>query len=217
MKINKNVVLEYLYLTIFVITLFVLKELIEYVFFTRKRNNVIEKFSTPCNKIGWYYREYDNIKKTLDNISLIYATTTDTIPQQIVINCDGYTEIKTVTDIAGTAGKKNYSRIVIEPSSTAIYFEKLVLDSTGVETTVETTPVPICYAIKIKTGDVPVTLDFIKYTYTDAAKPDYDSTNNSCSFDSNRTDGEEIFARFDTAVTYTESINEKIQELMNDH
>lgn len=206
MKINKNILMEYLYLTIFVITLFVLKELIEYVFFTRKRNNIIEKFSdlTPaCDKIEWYYSNYANIKKIFDNISLIYVNDNDPIPQQIVIKCEKYTEIKTVTaDI--------YSRIVLEPSSAAIYFEKFTIDAANVSVSPDS-----CFAIRFINDSSKEFLDFITYNYTTI--PSLNSDLDSCTFNSSHHGDVEIFARFDTTVQYTENINEKVRDLMADH
>lgn len=208
MKINKNILLEYLYLTIFVITLFVLKELIEYVFFTRKRNNVIEKFSDPpntCGIIEWYYNNYANINKIFDNISFIY-TPNDPIPRQIVIKCKEYTEIKTVTD-------DMYSRIVLEPSKTAIYFEKFTI-----ETTNDTVSPVSCFAIKIRNDGTNEFLDFIKYNY-DTSNPTFDSDSGSCSFDSSDHDNEIRFAIFDTSDRYSSStsINEAVENLLTSH
>lgn len=204
MKINKNVVLEYLYLTIFVITLFVLKELIEYVFFTRKRNNVIEKFDdAQCDRIGWYYWEYDNIKKIFDIFDGLATQDGDTLGNA-KMKVDDYVEFKKI-DTMNTG-----SRIVLQPENQAIYFEKFTSSSDDTGT---------CYCIIFRQIDTSKkVLDFVKYGYQVnqvETATDFKPFTGYTRIDLATAN---IFARFDAEGNYSNmDINVELNELMGDH
>ena len=207
MKINKNVVLEYLYLTIFVITLFVLKELIEYVFFTRKRNNIIEHFNNTesCTKIGWYYREYDNIKKIFDIFDGLQTSGSATTLGNAKMKVDNYVEFKKINAI------NNGSRIVLQPANQAIYFEKF--DSTNTT--------GLCYCIIFRphphVGTKKV-LDFVKYAYRDNQVEATDFKEFVGYTHIGTTPTTNIFARFDAEGNYSNmNINVALNELIGKH
>jgi len=221
MKINKNILMEYLYLTIFVITLFVLKELIEYVFFTRKRNNVIEKFSDTCGIIEWYYSNYNNILeifKIFEGLTDSGSTTLGNAKMKV----DDHVEFKTID--TNTVG----SRIVLQPKNQAIYFEKF--DDTHTN--------GLCYCIIFRThqedyGITPAqttkkVLDFVKYEYENNQVKDTNDFKQFAGYDKVKYDTTStpsavtvrgtVFARFDTRGEYPNmNINVALNELIGDH
>lgn len=211
MKINKNILMEYLYLTIFVITLFVLKELIEYVFFTRKRNNIIEKFSDDaCGKISWYHDNYDNILKIFEMFNY-----SGDVLDTVTIPVDQYVEFKSVQTEEG-------SRIVIEPKNNAIYFENFTwignLAATSTAATSTAASTQRCIVIRVhnvpESGDGPSKnyLDFASYSsYTSV--PFYADNTSTFTAPTNPT----VFARFDIDTEYNEELNVKINDLLQQH
>ena len=222
MKINKNVVLEYLYLTIFVITLFVLKELIEYVFFTRKRNNIIEKFSdtAACGIIEWYYEKKTDIEKIFN----MFNYSPDGVLTNVTIPCQNYVEFKTVTP-ATSSSDGTGSRIVLEPINSAIYFESLKWTGDLVANADNSPPITNdrCIVIKVHTDDTAPSskryLDFASYTYVDGTGtnkvPFY--SDNTSTFDHRTATGYTTFARFDIDTQYDEYLNFKINDLTGQH
>lgn len=214
MKINKNVVLEYLYLTIFVITLFVLKELIEYVFFTRKRNNIIEKFSDPdtCGRIEWYYENHENIKKIFE----IFRFNGDVL-EYMNIDCQEYVEFKTVETDLG-------SRTVLVPKNNAIHFEHFTWSGQLAADATNSPSIVTNRCVVIKVHNVPGSpdnknyLDFVSYTYDTATyKVPFYSDNTSTFQPPSDTTRYTIFARFDIDTPFNQELNVKINELLATH
>ena len=228
MKINKNVVLEYLYLTIFVITLFVLKELIEYVFFTRKRNNVIEKFSADntCGKIEWYYDNYANIEKIFE---IFEGLQTSGTLGNAKMKVDNYVEFKHEDETNNI-----YSRIILLPKHSAICFERFFGGRDPDPPSGSTNLVSQeCYAIIFRSvssvdgtivSNPDVTskkvLDFVSYEYNyNQFKINSDETTLSENVaPEDKLDDATVFARFDTEANYRDiHINVETAEMMKSH
>lgn len=214
MKINKNILMEYLYLTIFVITLFVLKELIEYVFFTRKRNNIIEKFSDPtaCGKIEWYHDNYDNIKKIFEMFTFNGSNV-----KNVTIPCQDYVEFKSVKTNQG-------SRIVLEPKNDAIYFEHFKWSGNLEENEISSPTITDSKCVSIYINTVTGTptknyLDFVSYTYQTSSKIPFYSDNTS-TFSPPPADSTlyKIFARFDIDIAQDGvALNSILNDLNSQH
>lgn len=231
MKINKNVVLEYLYLTIFVITLFVLKELIEYVFFTRKRNNIIEKFSNTaaCDKISWYYENHANIKKIFEIFDGLRTSGSTTLGNA-KMRVDDYVEFKHEDETT-----KQYSRIILLPKESAICFERFIGDR---DQTPLSPPSSLtsqeCYAIIFRSvssdgtivsnSDSDITnskkvLDFVSYSYDyNQFQKASDGTPSENVAPEGKFNDAKVFARFDTEANYQNiHINVETAEMMKSH
>jgi hypothetical protein len=212
MKINKNVVLEYLYLTIFVITLFVLKELIEYVFFTRKRNNVIERFfdnSPVCSRIAHYHDSYEHLKNLLDNFN-IQQDDGSCAPR---IKVRDYVEIKNLDP-----GNNAFTRIILKPDIPGIFFEKITAAAAEQQNGESVSEFRISKAVSIKVFNNQ--LEFSKYDYNGDINRIFDTTNkfDFIDFSTRHMKNEKVFAVFDINTDYHDiSLNKSLKELIDKH
>lgn len=210
MKINKNILMEYLYLTIFVITLFVLKELIEYVFFTRKRNNVMESFdnSPTCSRIAHYYNNYEDLNKLLVNFGI-----------QDNGSCAPRIKVKDYVEIKNLDPSNNiFTRIILKPDISAIFFEKITAAPEGTQLNEALFAFTVSHGVSIKIKNNQ--LEFSKYDYDGnisqifSTTDDYDFTN----FSVTNIKNEKVFAVFDINLDYYDiTLNKSLKELIDKH
>lgn len=211
MKINKNVVLEYLYLTIFVITLFVLKELIEYVFFTRKKHNVMERFfdnSPVCSRIAHYHDKYDDLKKLIDSFNI--QDDGSCLPR---IKVKNYVEIKNLDP-----GNNVFTRIILKPDISAIYFEKIIYAPEATQLAVALPKYQLSYGVSIMVNNSQ--LEFSKYNYDgnidqifNTKDFNFDFIDFSIGYLKNKIP----FAVFDITNNYEFLLNKSLQDLIDKH